>query len=184
MSEESGSMEIVGPPAKSQRNPMFHQRVYKLTNSAGNNMSKPKSGKLFGNNSQPNFSKTSSKLSKYNYGKSTNVIYPVQNSYSGSRVQRSGLPFNNSSTVIHSNLKRRNEEINIPSSFVHPKSIVYKCKKPVNRISTLIDLDSSPGKIKRTLQKYKEIKLVAKNLRTVSEDPKFDQSLVYQYKSK
>ena len=45
-------------------------------------------------------------------------------------------------------------------------------------------MDSSPGKIKRTLQKYKEQKLVDKNLRTVSEDPKFDQSLIYQYKHK
>ncbi len=46
----------------------------------------------------------------------------------------------------------------------------------------MIDLDSSPGKIKTNLQKFKEDKLNAQNIRNVSVDPKFDQSLVYKYK--
>ena len=41
MSEESGSTDTVGHPTIQPRNPMLHQRVYKLTNSTG---SKPKLG--------------------------------------------------------------------------------------------------------------------------------------------
>ena len=40
-SEESGSTDTVGHPTIQPRNPMLHQRVYKLTNSTG---SKPKLG--------------------------------------------------------------------------------------------------------------------------------------------
>ncbi len=172
MSEESGSTDTVGqlPTIPYSKNPMLQKRVYKLTNYAG---SKPKLGKLFGS------------LSKSSNGKPTQVIYPAQNSYSSFGVKRPQRLFNNSSTIISSSpMKRRNEEIDTPSSIVLPHCKIYKSKKPVNRISTLIDLDSCPGKIKTNLQKFKEKKLSDHQTKNVSTDPKFDQSLVYKYKSK
>ena len=163
MSEESGSTDTVGKLTNIpySKNPMLQKRVYKLTNFAG---SKPKLGKLFGS------------LSKSPNGKPTQVIYPVQNSYSSYEVKRPQRLFNNSSTIISSSpMKRRNEEIDTSSSFVLPQCKIYKSKKPVNRISTLIDLDSCPGKIKTNLQKFKEKQLSDNNLKNGSTDPKFDQ---------
>ncbi len=136
---------------------MLQKRVYKLsayTPGKSGKSSKPKLGKLFGC------------LSKSTHEPGYNV---AQNSYS--------------STTISSN-KRRNEEIYSPHSSVLPNFNHYKAKKPVNRVSTLIDLDSCPGKIKTNLQKLKETKLSDHQTKTISNDPKFDQSLVYQYKSK
>ncbi len=164
MSEESGSTDTVGQPTiPYPKNPMLHKRVYKLTNSTG---TKPKLGKLFG------------KLSKSE---------TTRNAYSGipDGVQ-GGYLLPNSHLDFSSKLplKRRIEEVCHPGyKTVLPKHS-YKSKKPVNRVSTLIDLDSCPGKIKTNLQKFKENKLGDKNLRSVSADPKFDQSLVYKYKAK
>ncbi len=77
MSEESGSIEIVGPPAKSPRNPMFHhipKRIFKLKNSAGSLLSKD--GIPFSQLSKHNYGKNFSNLST---GKSTNCNLPKTN---------------------------------------------------------------------------------------------------------